>query len=252
MTTARNIANAKLTIGSTTIIIGSTTSTISALTLSNSILTGTLTANGSVGTTGQVLTSTGTGVQWSAAASGGNRFTYASTAPSSPIAGDIWADSTDGTEYTYVNDGDSNQWVELSNAGLSAAPSTSTTSTVFGTAAEATSSTIATSVGYMGIPQKIITDNYTIQFSDMGKQIYINTGITISVTIPDQSSVNLPIGFTCTIATSLQQASIVTVTDSLIWIASGTTGNRILSQYGMATITKVANNTWYIGGAVLT
>ena len=48
----------------------------------------------------------------------GVKYTYSSTPPSSPTAGDIWVDSGDGTEYTYVADGDSNQWVELSNAGL--------------------------------------------------------------------------------------------------------------------------------------
>ena len=65
MTTARNIANAKLTIGSTSISLGSTAvTTISGLTLSGATLTGSLTANGSTGTSGYLLSSTGAGVQW--------------------------------------------------------------------------------------------------------------------------------------------------------------------------------------------
>jgi hypothetical protein len=59
------------TLGSTSIASGSTVTTISALTLSGATLTGSLTAGGSAGTSGYVLTSTGSGVQWAAAAGGG-------------------------------------------------------------------------------------------------------------------------------------------------------------------------------------
>ena len=55
------------TLGSTSIASGATVTTISALTLSNATLTGTLTAGGGTGTSGQVLASTGTGTQWVAA-----------------------------------------------------------------------------------------------------------------------------------------------------------------------------------------
>jgi hypothetical protein len=55
------------TLGSTSIASGATVNTISALTLSNATLTGTLTAGGGVGSSGQVLASTGTGTQWVAA-----------------------------------------------------------------------------------------------------------------------------------------------------------------------------------------
>jgi hypothetical protein len=58
------------TLGSTSIASGSTVTTVDGLTLDDATLTGTLTAGGGTGTNGQVLTSTGTGVQW-AAASGG-------------------------------------------------------------------------------------------------------------------------------------------------------------------------------------
>lgn len=49
-----------------------------------------------------------------------NSYTYSASAPSSPLEGDKWVDSDDLTEYTYVNDGDSSQWVALSSpAGAS-------------------------------------------------------------------------------------------------------------------------------------
>jgi len=58
------------TLGSTSIASGATVTTIAGLTLSGATLTGSLTANSSAGTSGQVLASTGTGVQWVTPAAG--------------------------------------------------------------------------------------------------------------------------------------------------------------------------------------
>ena len=58
------------TLGSTSVASGATVTTIEGLTLSGATLTGTLTANSSAGTSGQVLSSTGTGVQWITPAAG--------------------------------------------------------------------------------------------------------------------------------------------------------------------------------------
>lgn len=46
------------------------------------------------------------------ATSGGGTFTYAATPPVSPAAGDTWYDSDLGILFTYINDGDSSQWVD--------------------------------------------------------------------------------------------------------------------------------------------
>jgi hypothetical protein len=66
------------------------------------------------GTSSQFLMADGTVTTGS-----GVKSTYSSTAPISPAAGDMWIDTSDGTSYTYVNDGDSNQWVELNNGYIS-------------------------------------------------------------------------------------------------------------------------------------
>jgi hypothetical protein len=58
------------TLGSTSIASGSTVTTIAGLTLSGATLTGTLTAGGGAGTAGQVLKSTGSGVEWTTPAGG--------------------------------------------------------------------------------------------------------------------------------------------------------------------------------------
>jgi hypothetical protein len=58
------------TLGSTSIASGETVTTIAGLTLSNATLSGSLTAGGGTGTSGQVLASTGSGVQWTTPAAG--------------------------------------------------------------------------------------------------------------------------------------------------------------------------------------
>ena len=58
------------TLGSTSVASGATVTTITGLTLSGATLTGTLTAGGGAGTSGQVLASTGSGVQWTTPAGG--------------------------------------------------------------------------------------------------------------------------------------------------------------------------------------
>ena len=58
------------TIGSTSIASGATVTSIAGLTLSSPTITGSLTAGGGTGTSGQVLQSTGSGVQWSTPSAG--------------------------------------------------------------------------------------------------------------------------------------------------------------------------------------
>lgn len=43
---------------------------------------------------------------------GGGGFTYGNTEPSGPNVGDRWLNSDTGIEYTYIDDGDSSQWVQ--------------------------------------------------------------------------------------------------------------------------------------------
>jgi hypothetical protein len=72
------------------------TQTLTNKTLSSAVLTGTLTAGGGVGTTGQVLSSTGTGVQWVDQTGGGgsgNSFTTIAVAGQSSVLADSATDT---------------------------------------------------------------------------------------------------------------------------------------------------------------
>lgn len=52
------------------------------------------------------------------AGGGGGGVEVSDTAPSSPSAGDLWFDSTDGSLNVYYTDADSSQWVDVSAASL--------------------------------------------------------------------------------------------------------------------------------------
>lgn len=81
---AETLTNKNLTSGTntfpTTLATTSTTQTLSSKTLASPTVTGTLTAGGSAGTNGQVLSSTGTGIQWTTTSAGYTQPTIGSTA----------------------------------------------------------------------------------------------------------------------------------------------------------------------------
>ena len=78
----------------------SSTSTLTNKTLSGAVLTGTLTAGGGVGTNGQVLQSTATGVQWATPSAGGASTWSAKTANYTAVAGDRLIANTSGGAFT--------------------------------------------------------------------------------------------------------------------------------------------------------
>jgi len=49
---------------------------------------------------------------------GSTGFSSSNTAPVSPAVGDEWFNPDTGALYKYINDGDSNQWIELGPPGL--------------------------------------------------------------------------------------------------------------------------------------
>ena len=54
-----------------------------------------------------------------------SKFFYTSTSPSGVTQGDRWMDSDNGIEYVYINDGNSQQWVQPTNTGGSSTTSIS-------------------------------------------------------------------------------------------------------------------------------
>jgi hypothetical protein len=121
------------------------------------------------------------------------------------------------------------------------------------TAGIATSSSTASSLGYLGIPQSETATTATLAIGDAGKHIYVTTaGQTI--TIPANASVAYPIGTTIGFIAgpSATTVTIAITSDTMYLGGTGTTGSRTLAAHGMATAVKVAATTWYISGNGLT
>ena len=106
-------------------------------------------------------------------------------------------------------------------------------------------------IGYMGTPQGTNPGSFTLSYAENGKQLYYTTtGQT--VTIPANASVPLPLGFTCVIANASGVTTTIAITTDNLYIAGLGTGgaglSRTLASFGLATLTKVASNIWYITG----
>jgi hypothetical protein len=136
----------------------------------------------------------------------------------------------------------------------SAVSGATSTLTVSGSLADATLTSTAKSVGYLGLPQSATATSATLAIGDAGKHIYITTN-SQTITIPANGSVAYPIGTTLTFIAGpspVVTATIAIATDTLRLAGGTSTGNRTLAANGMATAVKVAATTWYINGTGLT
>jgi hypothetical protein len=105
-------------------------------------------------------------------------------------------------------------------------------------------------IGYRDIPQVSFTGNATIATTDAGKHFYSTQSSNFTLTIANNASQGFQIGAAITVVNqgtgtiSIAQGSGVT----LYLAGNATSGNRSVSTFGMATIMKVATDTWFING----
>ena len=102
--------------------------------------------------------------------------------------------------------------------------------------------------GFRNMPQST-TSSGNLALGDSGKHLYVSSGITV----PPNSSVPFEIG---TVVTLVSNATSLTITQgsgvTLKFTNTVNTGNRTLASNGIATLLKVATDTWYIFGIGLT
>jgi hypothetical protein len=105
-------------------------------------------------------------------------------------------------------------------------------------------------IGYRDIPQVTFSANATAALTDAGKHFYSTTSGNLALTLPDNSNVAYPTGATLTVVVNAAGNVLVNqgVGVTLYQAGSSTTGNRVVGAYGMATVMKVATNTWVING----
>lgn len=109
-------------------------------------------------------------------------------------------------------------------------------------------STLTTSVDALkDVAQNTQSVSYTLALSDRGKSIDTSAGVTV----PLNSAVAFPVGSVITITNTSSAAITITQTAGVTLRNAGTTttGNRTLANYGMATLRKIATDTWFISGA---
>jgi hypothetical protein len=112
-----------------------------------------------------------------------------------------------------------------------------------------TGNTNGFAIGYLNIPQ-IAASTVTLGLTDAGKHYYSTSAGNFTLTIPTNASVAFATGTAISIV--VQSAGNVLVNAAsgvtLYMAGNSTAGNRIASTYAMATLMKVASDTWMING----
>jgi hypothetical protein len=107
-----------------------------------------------------------------------------------------------------------------------------------------------TAIGYRDIPQ-VAAGNVTLAATDAGKHYYSTTAGNLTLTIPLNSSVPFTTGTAISIVVQAAGNVLVNAASGVTLYMAGnsTAANRVVGGYGMATLMKVATNTWFINGA---
>jgi hypothetical protein len=105
-------------------------------------------------------------------------------------------------------------------------------------------------VGYRDVPQ-VAASNTTLALTDAGKHYYSTTAGNLTLTIPTNASVAFATGTAITIVVQAAGNVLVNAASGVTLYMGGnsTAGNRVVGTYGMASLLKVASDTWFINGA---
>ncbi len=104
-------------------------------------------------------------------------------------------------------------------------------------------------VGYIGAPQ---STNTTVAASDAGKHIYFTGGSTATLTVNLNATTPIDVGTTILVVNNNSGSLTISGAGVTFQLANGATGNRTVATKGMATLLKVATDTWYVSGAGVT
>lgn len=104
-------------------------------------------------------------------------------------------------------------------------------------------------IGYLNIPQ-VAASNTTLALTDAGKHYYSTSSGNFTLTVPNNTTTSFATGTAISIV--VQSAGNVLVNAAsgvtLYMAGNSTAANRVVSNYGMATLMKVATDTWFING----
>jgi len=157
---------------------------------------------------------------------------------------------------TFPNNYLANSSVTIGNTTVSLGGTTSSLGNVTlnnCTTGNATSDS-ANVAGFIGLPQNSQNGSYNVVIGDAGKHIFHPIGqAAATYTIPANSNVAFTVGSAITfINMSANAVTIAVTTDTMYLGSTGSTGNRTLAQYGVATAVKITSTNWIISGTALT
>lgn len=104
-------------------------------------------------------------------------------------------------------------------------------------------------IGYLNVPQ-VAASNVTIAASDAGKHYYSTTAANLTLTIPNNATTSFDTGTAISIVVQAAGNVLVNAASGVTLYMAGnsTAANRVVGTYGMATLLKVASDTWFING----
>lgn len=104
-------------------------------------------------------------------------------------------------------------------------------------------------LGYRDLPQ-IVASNTTLAATDGGKHYYSATAANYTLTIPNNATTSFATGTAISIVVQAAGNILVNASSGVTLYMAGnsTAANRYVNAYGMATLLKVATDTWFING----
>jgi hypothetical protein len=105
------------------------------------------------------------------------------------------------------------------------------------------------------VVQNTKNENYQLALTDANKHIYKSNTTAYAWTVPPNSSVAFPIGTVVTLVNGGSSGAITVTRGASVVIrlaGDGTDSDKTLAAYGLATLLKVATDTWFISGAGVT
>ncbi len=108
-------------------------------------------------------------------------------------------------------------------------------------------------IGYRDIPQLSLAANTTIATTDAGKHYYSTSASALTLTIANNASQTFQVGATINIINQgAGNVSVLRDVGVTLYLAgNSTSSDRTLTSYGVASVTKVSSDTWFIAGVGL-
>lgn len=149
-------------------------------------------------------------------------------------------------------------WSVLASKGTDGEVTLSTAQTLTNKTISASNNTLtgpdgSTQVGYLSAPQNSQSGStYTLVLGDAGDHVYFTGGSTATLTVPTNASVAFPTGTTILVLNNNSGALTISGAGVTFQLANGATGNRTVATKGMASLLKVATDTWWVTGPGVT